>query len=388
IKQIDVDKQLAFFIHLAVIEQGVFDDQDVKEYLKEALLINDISANIVESFKSHPFLQYNFQNKTLTFKYDFFENYFISLFISKVIDINQTTEIKYNTIKLLSQKLYHGSDTIKNITKRIVDWDEDNLVKLNDIIQRIKRYNLEDINIIKRAVSGLFNLALSINFRFKGNNRVHNTQLVRDLFSTSTNVIENLVLLNLTSLEDNIRFDFSIITLNNSVFENYSQFWDCNLTENTYFHKCVLRNIGSPKKDMIIPRTNFVDCDEGESLNNAFIERANDIEILITKAAIFLEDFFKMFYNNGKFKKITDFLLNDSHKYPKINKYGIKLNVIVNLLKENNFLVIIDDKKHNETKIGINPTNVEVITKFCFEGKQTESLINVIDSIVQLNKIF
>ncbi|MEO6978611.1 MAG: NACHT domain-containing protein [Mucilaginibacter sp.] len=388
IKQIDVDKQIAFFIYLAVVEQGIFDDQEVKEYLKQALLINDVSANIVESFKSHPFLQYNFVSRTLIFKYDFFENYFISLFISKVIDINQSTELQYNTLKLLSQKLYHGSDTIKNITKRVVEWNEDNLVKINDIIQRIKVYHIDDINIVKRAISGLFNLSLAINFKFKSNNRLHNTQLVKDLFSSSTNVIENLVLLNLTSLEDNIRFDFSELTLNNSIFENYSQFWDCNLTKNTHFHKCVLRNIGSPKKDVSIPRTNFVDCDEGDSLNNAFIIRKVDIEAQIAKATIFLDDFLKMFYSNGKYKKISDFLLNDPHNYPKINKYGIKLNLMINLLKENDFIVFIDDKKHNDLKIGINPLYVEIVTKFRFEGKQTESLIKIIDAIVNLGKFF
>lgn len=381
VQQILVDKQIFFFIHLAVKGLGDLTDLNVKELLKQALDLKDISSNIVESFKSHPFLYYNSLTKTLSFRYDFFENYFISLFISKLLDIDQDVDIEFNTIKLLSQKLYHGSDTIKNITKRTMQWNESNLVKINDLIQKIKDYAVEDINTLKRAISGMFNLALAINFKFKANNRNYNTQLVKDIFSTSTNNISNLVLLNLTSLEDNIRFDFSNLTFTNSVFENYSQFWDCNPNENTYFNKCILRNIGTPKKDLIIPRENFIDCDDDNSLYNAFLRKQNNTNIIISKAAIFLDDFFKMFYKKGQFKKISLILLPEAHLYGKINKLGIKLNEMITLLVECDFLMLIDDKKHNETKIGINPINSEMVSKFCFEGKQTEALLKVIEKI-------
>jgi len=384
VQQIDVDKQISFFIHLAVKEQGIFRDFDIKDYLKESLIIKDISTNIVESFKSHPFLNYNNKAKTLNFRYDFFENYFTSLFISNLLNIYQKTNIDFNTIKILSQKLYHGSDTIKNITKRTFEWDEDNLVKLSDIINQVKDFQVEEVSILKRAIAGLFNLGLAINIKFKGNNRSNNTQLVKDLFSTSTNHIDKFVLLNVTSLEDNIRFDFSFLTFNNCIFENYNQFWDCNLTEKTYFNQCILRNIGSPQKDICIPRENFINCDEDSSVYNAFLNWQVNLNLLATKAALFLDDFFKIFYKNGQFKKISDYLLNESPNYPRINKYGIKLNMMIKLLVENDFLIRIDDKRHNETKIGINPENLDVVSKFCFEGKQTKSLMTVLEGIVKL----
>lgn len=381
VQQIDLDKQIKLFIHLAIKENGKFSEESMKDFIKESLGIKDISKNVAEIFNSHPFLHFNTQTRNLNFKYDFFENYFISLYISKIIDLNTDADIDFNTIKLLSQKLYHGSDTIKNITKRITCWNDDNLLKINDIINIIIDFSSDDFTLKKRAVSGIFNLALSINFKFKTNTRSSNTQLILDLFSKSKNEINNLVILNLSSLEENVRFDFSGLSFNNCMFENYSQFWDCNLNEKTYFYTCVLRNIGTSNKEILIPRENFIDCDQDNSLFNAFQNKENRENLKTSKAKIFLDDFLKIFYNNGKFKKISDFLLDEPVNYPRINKYGIKRKEMTDLLIHNEILVKIDDLKHNETKIAVNPIFIEIITKFCFEGKLTERIIKVIDII-------
>lgn len=393
VQQIELDKQIKFFIYLAAKEQGSLSDEqgsfsevDIKAYLKESLDLKEISNNIIESFKSHPFVHYHISNKTLNFRYDFFENYFIGLFISGLLNLRQEFLADFTTVKLLSQKLYYGSDIIEHITKRINDWNDDNLLKISDIIQKIKDFDVEDRTIIKRAISGIFNLALSINIKFKTNSRSYNTRLIKDLFGVSNNVIQDLVLLNVTSLEENIRFDFSNLTFVNSTFENYSQFWDCNLTEATYFRKCVIRNVGVASKEINIPRENFVDCDEDSSLYNAFLNKKRNDDILTNKASIFLENFFKMFYKNGQFKKISDYLLNESPNYPRINKHGVKLDKMVDILVKNGFLELIDDKKHNETKLSISSTSVEIVSKFCFEAKQTSDLINIIEQISKLIK--
>jgi hypothetical protein len=381
VQQVDLDSQIKLFIHLAVKENGKFSEEGMKDFIKESLNIKDISKNVAETFNSHPFLHFSPQLKKLSFRYDFFENYFTSLYISKVLDLSTHTDIDFNTIKLLSQKLYHGSDTIKNITKRVLEWNDDNLLKINDIINGIINFNIEDVTLKKRAISGIFNLALSINFKFRTNSRASNTKLIVDLFSNSKNTINNLVILNVSSLEENVRFDFSGLTFNNCIFESYSQFWDCNLNEKTYFYNCVLRNIGVAHKDILIPRENFIDCDQDNSLFNAFQNKENRENLKISKAKVFLDDFLKIFYKNGQFKKISDFLLDESVNYPRINRHGIKRTEITDILIENEILVKIDDKKHNDTKIAVNPLYIEIITKFCFEGKLTEKIIRVIDII-------
>ncbi len=381
VQQISVDKQISFFIHLAVKEHGKIDEAAIKDFLITSLKIQDISLSIVESFKAHPFLHFDVETKSMSFKYDFFESYFISLFISGLLNINQETNIDFETLKLLSQKLYHGSDTIKNITKRVSSWDDGNLLKIGDMIQKIRDFSIDDFNITKRAISGLFNLALAVNFNFKSNSRVYNTQLVKDLFINSSNEIEHLVVLNVTSLEENIRFDFSNLTFINCIFENYSLFWECNQNSGTYYRKCSLRNIGSTNKNISIPRENFIDCDDDNSLFNVFSHQQTNSNIKLEKATAFLDDFFRIFYKKGQFKKISDSLLTESQNYPRINKYGIKLNELLGILKQENFISYIEHKKYNDTKIGIHPNKTEDVSKFCFEGKQNIALIKVIESI-------
>jgi hypothetical protein len=381
VQQISVDKQIIFFIFLAVKEQGKIKGIDIKDFLTGVLNLKDISLSVIESFKSHPFLHYNFNTDILNYKYDFFESYFNSLYISSLLSISNDTPIDFETIKLLSQKLYHGSDTITNITKRITVWDESNLLKIADIIQKVRDYPFDDFNIIKRAISGLFNLALSINFKFKTNDRSHNTQLLKDLFANSNGEIEHLVILNVTSLEENIRFDFSNLNFKNCIFENYSLFWDCNQNENTYFIKCSLRNIGSSNKEINIPRENFIDCDDDNSLFNAFNHNQKTAIVRTEKASVFLDSFFRIFYKNGQFKKISNSLLAEAHNYPRINKHGIKLADLVDTLMKRDVLVRIEDKKRNDIKIGIHPNKVEDITKFCFEAKTNTDLLSIIEDI-------
>lgn len=384
VQQIDLDKQIKLFIHLAVKENGKFSQRSMRDFLRESIDLKDVSQNIVDAFNSHPFLHFNLKTDNLNFKYDFFENYFTSLYISKIIDLETETSIDYNIIKLLSQKLYHGSDTIKNIIKRVVNWNEDNLLKIRDLIDGIMTYDADDYSAKKKAVSGIFNLSLAINFSFKSNNRAANTQLIVDLFSRHKGRIENLVVLNLSSLEENVRFDFSELTFDSCIFENYSQFWDCNLTTNTYFYNCILRNVGTAHREILIPRENFIDCDQDDSLFNAFLNRENRDNFKTAKAKVFLDDFLKIFYKNGRFKKISDFLLDESVNYPRINKYGIKRTDLTDLLIKNEILVKIEDKKYNDTKISINPIYAEVITKFCFEGKITPDLIKAIEIIAKM----
>lgn len=381
VQQIEIDNQIKLFIYLAINENGKFQENNIKSHLKEILNINDISSNIVESIKSHPFLIFSNTSHTLSFKYDFFENYFISLSISKLIDLNEDSLIDYNTIKILSQKFYHGSDTIKNITKRTTTWNDSNLLKINDLIGKIKLFKTEDTNLLKRAISGIFNLALSINFKFKTNNRGQNTQLVKDIFLNQNNQIENLVLLNLNSIEEKIRFDFSNLTFENCIFENYNQFWDCNLNESTYFHKCSLKNIGELRKEVSIRRENFIDCDDDNTLYSSFRLNKTIDEFKTTKIVNFLEDFFKIFYKKGRFKRISDHLVRESHNFSRINQIGIKIDVLYEILVQNEYLIIKIDKSHGDLKIGINPNKDEVVLKFISEGKQTESLLKIIKAI-------
>lgn len=388
VMQVKVDSQIEIFNHLAVYEKGVINENELKEFVKSTLHLVEIDDNIINSLKSHPFLKYNKSKKLFTFRYDFFENYFISLFIRRLLDINNENEIDSNLIKLFSQKLNHGSDTIAHLLLNLEDWTEDNIMKIRDLIEQICEEEFNDKKIRQKSISGLFNLALSANIHFTSNSRSQNTKLLKDLFSSSHGSnLENIHLININSLESKIRFDFSNLTISNSVFDNYNLFWECNGNESTYFFNCSLARLGVNKKSTKIPKVNFVNCTvEDGSLEEAY---SVDEEILVNsikKAKILFEGFARIFYKHGKFKKISEWIVEDPLNYGKIVSYGVSSKKLITELVNNGVLIREKDLKYGDIKISINVESKEDVLKFITEGKQTEDMIDVVELIAKLMK--
>jgi len=259
-------------------------------------------------------------------------------------------------------------------------------LKIADLIEQIADYPMDNSKTKHRAISGLFNLALSINIRFNSNSRIQNTKLLKDLFSKNIrNSLKNVNLININSLESKIRFDFSGITFNNSVFNHYNLFWECNGDETTYFYDCKLSGLGQNKKSTKIPLVNFINCNnEDNTLDEAYAIDNEILENSIKKSKILLEGFSRIFYKNGKFSRMSEWMVSESHNFGKINSYGVKFKTLINLLLEMELIKIEKDKKYGDMKTFINPDYKEDILKFISEGKQTKKLIDIIESISKL----
>ncbi len=385
VKQIDVDSQILIFNHLAIYNKGFIKESELKEFVISSLSLKDIDNNTVKSLQTHPFLTYNKLNKSFSFKYDFFENYFISLFLRKMIDLNDSTPIDIDLIKLISQKLTHGSDTIKYIVKNTDSWSEDNILKIRDLIDQVIDFKIENNKIKRKSISGLFNLALAINIKYRSNHREQNTRLLNDLFSTSKNTLSNVKLLFINSLESKIRFDFSGLTFQNSDFIHFNLFWDCNNNKDTFFYDCNFEGLGQNKKATSIPKVNFINCKNDDNSLDLAYEVNNEMhDNLIKKSKLLLENFTRIFYKNGKFKRISDWIIFEPNQYGKINSYGVEGKSLVNLLLEENILLNEKDRKYKDLKTFINPKHKEELLKFITEGKQSKTVLSLISKISNL----
>lgn len=387
VKQIEIDSQILIFNHLAIYKKGLIREDELKNFVTSSLNLKDIDDNTIKSLQTHPFLSYTKKNRTFSFKYDFFENYFTSLFLRKMLDIDDEKPIDFDLIKLIAQKLTHGSDTIKYIVKNTKNWTEDNVLKIRDLIEQIINFEIENNKIKRKAISGLFNLALSISIQFNSNNREHNTNLLIDLFSTGKNTLSNVKIMFINSLESKIRFNFSGLTFENSDFIHFNLFWECNNDKETFFYNCNFEGLGQNKKATTIPKVNFINCiNEDNSLDLAY-EVNNELqENILKKSKLLLESFTRIFYSNGKFKRLSDWIVFEPNQYGKINSFGVAGKDLVKLLLDESIIVNEKDKKHKDMKTFVNPKHKEELLKFITEGKQTKKIISIIELISSLIK--
>ncbi|PKB18043.1 NACHT domain-containing protein [Flavobacterium sp. 5] len=387
VKQIKVDSQIVIFNHLAIYNKGFIREDELKTFVINSLKLKDIDDNTIKSLQTHPFLLFTKENKIFSFKYDFFENYFTSLFLRKMLEIDDENPIDFDLINLIGQKLTHGSDTISYIVKNTESWTEDNILKLRDLIEQIIDFKIENYKIKRKAISGLFNLAISINIQFNSNSREHNTKLLIDLFSSGNNVLNNVKLMFINSLESKLRFNFSGITFHNCDFIHYNLFWECNIDKNTFFYNCNFEGLGQNIKTTSIPKVNFINCNnEDNSLDLAY-EINNELqENTLKKSKILLESFIRIFYSNGKFKRLTDWIVLEPNQFGKINSFGVNGKDLVNLLKEELIIINEKDNKFKDVKTFVNPIYKEELLKFITEGKQTKKIISTIELLSILMK--
>lgn len=360
VKQIPVDSQILIFNQLAIYNKGFIKEDELKSFVINTLNLKDIDNNTINSLQTHPFLLFTRKTKLFSFKYDFFENYFTSLFLRKMLEIDDEKPIDFDLIKLIGQKLTHGSDTINYIVKNTKNWTEDNILKIRDLIEQTNEYDLDDYKTKRKAISGLFNLALSINIKFFSISREHNTKLLLDLFSVGHNTLNNVKLMYINSLESKVRFNFSNITFEKCDFIHYNLFWECNNNNNTFFYNCNLEGLGKNKKATTIPKVNFINCNnEDNSLDLAY-EVNNEIqENTLKKSKLLLESFTRIFYSNGKFKRLTDWIVLEPNKFGKINSFGIDGKNLVKLLQDELILLNEKDKTYKDMKTFINPNHKE-----------------------------
>lgn len=369
VNQIKIDDQLDFFIYLSTMRRGILDIDELGIHLKRALKV-DINDVNIEAFKSHPFLK-RYENK-LMFRYDFLEDVFKSIYIANLLN---SEELNFNIdstfLDIITDKCWFGSPLNSDISNRMKSWAENELLVFNEILEKVNVIN--DLSL----TANLFSLAMTIQHKFKQNNVIENTSLLKDLFGRG-NQIEKLSLRNINK-DHNIKFDFTGLIVRDSTFDNYNLFWDCTFNDESKFIDCSLINIKNDKKNQNIKASNFINCSYDSEIENslkkfeAFSQNRNEL------LKNFVSDFFHLFYSNGKLgRQWEDKIIKP--RFPGINRGNIDYNKLIKLLKKNRLIIITIEMNRN--KLSISEDKKEEIIKFIKDGTISQTIGVLINDLI------
>lgn len=232
IKKLDntnIDEQLELFMDMALRYSGTLNQLQLEDVLSRSF-----SQKNLTKFNAHPLLKE--VDGILSFRYDFFEEYFKELNLCIFFedkDVNLSNLDLY-LIEILKDHINYDNDFVVDLKLRISDIDkfrEDLFLLLADSIGLInnKTSSLISSN-IKLIISSLFILLLIVS----DNNKETRTSLLKDIFM-NRETIENFSLINLHSFNKKINFDFRGLNFNDCHFENFENFFECDFDEKTYF---------------------------------------------------------------------------------------------------------------------------------------------------------
>ena len=335
---------------------------------------------------THPLI--NIEGGIFKFRYDFFVDFFKSIYLSNFLDYNIGKEIITNDFIELLRNCWFGSSLTKEVSKRVNKWTEEELVKIEDIVDQLEN---KDIKNKKEVLSGIFNIVFYINKNKKGSNTTENTELVTKIFEKNGQ-IENLSLINIFDNRYNIKFDFSNKILKNCYFEKYYDFWDCTFNENIYFTNCTMIKLGekTSKKQILFNINKNVDknCNYDNTFSNTFIQGGATDEEHKNSIRQFCKNFIHFFYTRGTLWK-RNYEIQD-----KFTPLSIKFHTFGNInLKYNDFLIILNELNFIElttingvVKIGVSYEYQSEIIKHIEEGSHSIILNNLIEMIYKITR--
>lgn len=376
IGQIKVDDQISFFIHLAVQKRGIIKIENLSYNLDEALHKHVDSTN-VEAFKSHPFLKIS--DSFITFRYDFLGDLFRSIYISLYFDhVTGVADINSFFLDVVSENCWMGSQINQDIVSRVVRWDENDVLNIYSLIEQI--HSIQELSTLplhkrRKVIANIFNLAISVNHRFLGNDIYKNTELLKNLFLNDTNKIEKLSIINIGT-DSNIRFDFSGLDIHEAYIDNFGLFWDCNADHTTRFIKCHFIHLKLNKKNQNISKAQLIDCTYDNEME-ASLKRIELTDVnRIEQSKSFLNDFFHLFFSNGRLgRQWEDKVIQP--RYYGINKYKHEYKKTIRALKKIELLSATEEKEG--TKFSIPDKHKEDVIRFIKDG----TISNVINSAIK-----
>lgn len=229
----NIDDQLELFMEMALRFSGTLNKLQLQE-----LLSKKFSEKNFSKFNAHPLLKES--DGVLSFRYDFFEEYFKELALSIFFE---SEEVKISNlddylIEILKNYINFDNDFVSIVKNRITDTEkfkDDLFLLLVDLIN-IKQRDSSDIifNNKKILISSFFILLILNNEP----NKETRTNLLKEIFMKGE-YIENLSLINLHSTNKKISFDFKGVKFNNCHFENFENFLECDFDDKTFFKNSV-----------------------------------------------------------------------------------------------------------------------------------------------------
>jgi len=177
--QVNVDEQITFFTYLAVEKRGVIFSQNLREELAQALG-KQINSTNVEAFKAHPFIKDS--GSSLTFQYDFLGDLFRSIYVCSFFDFNSGINTITNFfMEIVMENCRFGSALNIEILHRLEHWTDDDILLVSDLIEQVNSNGVLSMQKKTKIIANIFNLAVTINHKFYGNDIYRNTDLLNQI---------------------------------------------------------------------------------------------------------------------------------------------------------------------------------------------------------------
>ena len=369
-KILSVDKQISLFIKIAATYNCKISEEHLISELSD-ITGNKYTSKTLESIKSHPILKWLPDSKELIYKYDLFDEHFKNLYLGLLI--NSKVELNAKLIRILADFNNYKSFFQDTLVKRIGNFNEDIKIQIFNIIEGIKGYKIDEINVTRevknRALSSIFIFIL----KSYPNNITGNTELLNEFFLNNNNILD-LAIINCNSINSpKIIFDFSDLKLSNCTFQNYEYFGECKFNDATLFEHCKFEKL-SLKPEIVydFKSHNFKYPEGDENFKNTLrfksIERGNKKNDIIDDVKSFLT----CFYTRGRIYNITQELLRKKYK-PKV----IPFDKIIQYFEEEKicFFYVNPSK---EKKIDIEVNCRDIVIQFVTNGKNSVKIENVL----------
>jgi len=345
-----IDTQINIFIGMVLYYQSTLQDSQLKEFLKT--IIKKSTDTTENNFKEHPLLKYNSSSKTLTFRYDFFTEYFENIHLSIFLKRYDFEKIDDKVIRIMIEYISYDDTFMDNLIKRLSDID---FVKLKGeifIFLAIGIYHVITIDNEerKRLSSALFILLLRLQ---PMKNIKDRTALLKEIYDQENeNIIKNLSIINLHINPNRhkplskVLFDFSELKFEKCHFENYDYFSECKFNENTFFSDETIfispLNREGVNSSMSLNNVNSSHCNV-EGIIGFLEAKENKLEDNIINLRKDLKQIIKFFWSHSTFRQKTEEEVNK-----KLRDYA---NIIKVLKKEKilKSISVSTKQKRNDT---------------------------------------
>ncbi|WP_179949994.1 NACHT domain-containing protein [Burkholderia sp. MSMB1835] len=300
-----VESQIEFFVQLSVAKDGHVSIYDVKALLgRLPHQTEEVVDDTVERLKGHPLLIH--ANNKLYFRYDFFNEYFKSLYIVKYFSARDFGALSSDFVEVAADYLRFDGDFMHTVCSHLTFDDELMLFSI-ETIERL-RNDLPSLDPRSRyrnlrACSAVFSLVLSL--RREGKVKFDAEMcsgLMRDFFEKDGE-IQGLSLVNVGS-NSAVKpiFDFRGQVFRDCYFERYDFFWECAINSETRFLGSTFKSL-EPRKGV---RPQFYEGTFGEGSDTVGISHllAREKEVSSHQADKVRNDiirFFRLFYVKGNF---------------------------------------------------------------------------------------
>jgi hypothetical protein len=374
LENMNIDKQLDIFMDIALLYNGEVRKIHLKELTKKFNL-----ENIIDIFNAHPLLKYNSAESILTFRYDFFNEYFKNILLSEQIKIMKFDDFNKKLLNVLIQHISFDGSSMKDLLIRLknIDLDELKLAIMtyfdNHLIGQcaVNSYEQRKIN------SSLFILLLQLS---NPNGTEERTELLKEIYETDGE-LNNISLINFHTSKPTNKptFDFRNLVIKNSYFESYEFFTSCKFNDKTIFKNSEFKSPLHQKNiNTDLTKQNFdtATCNM-EGVIDILNEKENKKDLNKKSIKHDLKQILRLFWSNSAFREKSK-----GEVHGKLSKYN---NLIEILLRNDILFKVTRNTRHKRNYIAYKLNNKYSDLRKIMEENETcndfEEVVKIIEGV-------